>query len=144
MLQGIETIASEDQGLYAGEVIELAPVRVQPGPGTVNLSIRLPQGYKVNELAPTSFELDFDTRHIQVEGETSYTQPGMEFPQRIPVQFKEGESTLGLNLALYYCEDGRESLCYYLPLRFQVPFIVEKNGSTEVTVEHSLPEPRLP
>jgi hypothetical protein len=43
-----------------------------------------------------------------------------------------------LDAVVYYCEEGKEELCYVKQVRFRVPVRVEEGGAREVRVSYEL------
>jgi len=65
-----------------------------------------------------------------------------KFPVSIPATFGMGKTNVDVDLVVYYCAEGKESLCLIKQLRLSVPVQVAKaNGTKNVNVEVDLQNP---
>ena len=127
---------------YSGTVIELASQAVAAGDGSVNLSISLPDGYKVNDLAPFSMEWSSvgDVASVDEEHASQYIVDP-DFPITFPVDFHEGEGAMTGDLVIYYCESISQSLCLIERVRITAPLVVGDSGGNVVIIEYIIPDP---
>ncbi|MFQ5555016.1 MAG: hypothetical protein ACE5GC_06570, partial [Acidimicrobiia bacterium] len=132
-----------DAAEYRGTVIQLDPVVAAAGSGTLRLEIGLPEGYKVNEQAPSSVVWDApgDVALLAPDADRSLT--GVTFPVEIGVEFLSGEGVLLADLTVVYCRDDAESLCFIEQLRFHQPVTVADGGASSVTLPHVIPLPQV-
>jgi len=129
---------------YTGKIVDMDPQYVATGPGTLTLAIEIPQGYKVNDLAPFSMEWS-------VEGDVATFNPqdsdavivDPDFPMTIPVEFTAGEGALAGELVIYYCENDSQSLCLIERVRINAPVIATDEGDSEVVIEYAIPAPPI-
>jgi DNA-binding beta-propeller fold protein YncE len=82
-------------------VVTLPPETVQAGEGTLVIDVTMPEGYKLNDLAPLP-----------------------DLPLEIPVTFVAGQTELTLDLAVYWCEGVNQSLCFVDRAKMVVPLSV--------------------
>jgi DNA-binding beta-propeller fold protein YncE len=141
VISGIEAFQSVD--LDTGEELELPEVELQAGQGKVVLDIELPPGYKINPLAPSSFQWRTTGEAIEFPSNPDSTVMGPEFPLQLPAFFYEGQGTLTGEFAVYYCEARTESLCLIEQLRVTVPVSVGSSGDRELVIRHSIPLPEI-
>jgi DNA-binding beta-propeller fold protein YncE len=142
VISGIEAFQSADPGsVYAGRTLELPEARLRAGAGTVVLDIQLPPGYKVNPLAPSSFQWQVSGEALEFPADPDSALKGPQFPLRLPAVFREGTGTLTGELAVYYCEAQSESLCLIEQLRVTVPVSVGSSGEDELVIQYSIPLP---
>jgi DNA-binding beta-propeller fold protein YncE len=142
VLSGIEKFATESNidSLF-GEVLTLEPIMVQSGTGTIELHIDLPEGFKLNDDAPSSVAWTSDGGNISVlDGEVS-SLTGVTFPVDFATEFTAGEGTLIASMSLYYCEDEKESLCFFEPVRIEAPFTAGDGGGTVLPLSYALAPP---
>ncbi len=109
-----ELIVPEVPGARA---VKLGTVEVKPvgGQATLAVKIELPDGHKLNPLAPMSY-------FVEAEDETVFApetlnrsivldKPNTEFEIRLPLLKTESRSPFTLLLTFYHCVDGAEGLC---------------------------------
>jgi hypothetical protein len=132
---------------FPGEVIVLDEQQVGAGEGALQLDIRLPAGYKINDLAP--FSMSWQDEHdlsgpIQLDPESAeqrIVQP--ELPLELPATFTAGETTLTAELVIYYCEAEAQSLCLIEQVQLVVPVTVTATGESRLAIRHDVPTPPL-
>jgi sugar lactone lactonase YvrE len=124
---------------YGGKVITLEPQTVAAGEGRLRLQVNLPQGYKVNDLAPFSAEWVPGEGIDLAQTAVSFVKPSL--PVDISATFREGDTNLQSDLVIYYCEATAASLCYIEQVRLLLPVTVADSGDTTLTVTHTIPEP---
>jgi hypothetical protein len=144
-LEGLLTRRPPDAD-YNGKMINLESQTVEPGEGTIELDVTLPEGYKVNDLAPFSMEwlkeegageglIQFSADEANV----SLVEPS--FPLSFPATFVAGESEITADLIIYYCEAEAESLCFIERVRITVPVTVTAGGDDTLNVPYSIELP---
>ena len=115
---------------YSGKDIVLDPQDVVEGQGEIVLDITIPDGYKVNDLAPFSMEWTSTGDVLRLDSESADQRiVAPSFPLTVPVDFHTGETTLTGELVIYYCEEETQSLCLIERVRLQVPVTVNDEGS---------------
>ena len=142
VLSGIEAFLPDaDDANYRGLEVDHDPVEVAPGSGRVVLNVALPDGYKVNPEAPSSFEWTSDGGGITVEGAGVIVEP--RFPLVFDAVVEPGASELVGDLSIVYCDAASESICLFEQVRVNVPLEVVDGGPTEVVVRHDIVLPDL-
>ena len=91
---------------------------VAAGDGEVVFEALLPEGYKINDLAPSVATFAADDEAIMFE-ETRYTIEDTTLT--VPVTFSEGDTTLQASFDVYYCEAINETLCFIEQFAVSVP-----------------------
>lgn len=127
---------------YTGKVVRLEPQEVAPGPGEIQLNVTLPDGYKVNDLAPFSMEWTIEGDGVSFNPEESdqrLVEP--KFPLRFPAEFNQGTSEVTGDLIIYYCEDESQSLCLIERVRLTAPVSVTDGASSTLVVDYAIPKP---
>ena len=122
----------------------LPPQVVGTGDGTLVISATMPEGYKLNDLAPFTaiwpddpvVQIPADQQDIRI------VKP--EFPIEVPVTFMLGQTELKLNLTVYWCEAVNETLCFVDRSEMIVPLTVLPDDSNRtVTFERELVPPTI-
>jgi thiol-disulfide isomerase/thioredoxin len=121
------------------ETLELETQKV--GAGRVNLTVelKLPSGYKLNPGAPSRLKVaSSDERVVSFLGDRHISNP--QFPLVLQVMAGRGQAKLTADLSLYYCEAGKESLCYFKDVQIVLPIRVEDGPSSKgLTITYKLP-----
>jgi DNA-binding beta-propeller fold protein YncE len=129
-----------------GEQVTLPEQTVAAGDGEIVLNIALPDGYKLNNLAPFTSEWTVSGDAITIadaDRKQQIVEP--ELPIRVPVKLTEGDDLLHGDLTIYYCEAVQESLCFIDQVSIDVPVTVAASGtSSEITLERTITPPQLP
>ena len=142
VISGIEAFTAADpEAEFFGRVIELAEARLGAGAGQVVLQVDLPEGYKINTLAPSSFRWQVDGDAIVLPADADRTVKGPTFPLTLSATFREGQATLIGEFAIYYCEAETESLCLIEQLRVSLPVSVGSSGESQLLIRHRIPMP---
>ncbi len=125
-------------GQYTGKVVTLDPQTLQTGDVTTQLVVDIPEGFKLNDIAPFSIEW---TANGEENVLTEYQEVSPAFPLQVPVTISQETSSLQADIVIYYCDDEAESLCFIERLRIQVPVVVDADGETAVDILHTIPLP---
>lgn len=140
--EGLLTRQAPD-GDYNGKTVTLEPLTVGAGEGMIELDVTLPEGYKVNDLAPFSMVWTVDEEgqidYSEEEANLSIVEPA--FPLSFPAAFSEGESELTAELVIYYCEAEAESLCFIERVRISIPVVVTAGGDGVLEVPYAIELP---
>ncbi|MBZ0292010.1 MAG: redoxin domain-containing protein [Anaerolineae bacterium] len=128
------------------KLVEFPDQTVSAGDGEIVLNLDLPEGYKLNDLAPFTAEWISSGEGIVIEEEdhlVRIVEP--ELPVRVPVKFIEGADLLHGDLTIYYCEAVDESLCFVEKVTFDVPVTVDADGdASELALDYAIVPPVLP
>jgi hypothetical protein len=136
-LGGIEGFAlRDDADSFAGPVVQLDPQELAPGAGTLRLTIDLPDGYKVNDQAPSlvSWRVDGDVAELAEPGDRSLA--GMKEPLELPVTLRAGAGTLTADLTVIYCAAETPTLCMIDEVRLVAPLLVRGDGPHTLELRH--------
>lgn len=108
------------------------------GDGELAISLTLPDGYKINDLVDSILE-------IAVEGDAVTFEDNQlvidETNFAVPITVNEGESTITLEMTLFYCEE--DNICLIDEATLLVPITASDdsdNTSISITREVLLPE----
>jgi thiol-disulfide isomerase/thioredoxin len=128
---------------YSGKEILLDPQEVIEGQGQIVLDITIPDGYKVNDLAPFSMEWTSIGDVLRLDSALADQRiVAPSFPLTIPADFSAGETVLTGDLVIYYCEEETQSLCLIERVRLQVPVtVIDEGPENELLIKHEIPDP---
>lgn len=128
-----------------GEVLTLPPQTVAAGAGQIELTLTLPEGYKLNTLAPFSAEWSADGEAVQIaEAERVQSLLAPPNPISLPVTLAEGSATLRADLTIYYCEAVNESLCFIDRVILQAPVEVTSGAAGSTLMLERVITPPVP
>ncbi len=129
-----------------GAQVALPEQTAAPGDGEIVLDIVLPEGYKLNALAP--FSADWVTSGeavIIAEADQRQRLSDPALPLRVPARLLPGSDLLHVDLTIYYCEAVNESLCFVEQVSIDAPVTVTANGGQPVvSLTHTIVPPELP
>jgi sugar lactone lactonase YvrE len=122
VLKGIEQFEPDPlEAGYRGNIIDLPAITTGPGDGSITLAVVLPDGYKINDQAPSIVEWSVAGDVVSV-ADADLT--GTTFPQQLPAVFTEGEGTLRGDFTLIYCPEDAETLCLIEQFLVTIPLVV--------------------
>lgn len=128
-----------------GLTVDLPPQTVAPGDGEIVLSIDLPEGYKLNDLAPFSSEWSHTGEALTLAAEDQaqfITLP--DLPLTVPVKLQAGEDVLEADVTVYYCEAVNPTLCFIERVRLTAPVTVAEGAETsQIAVQHQIAVPEV-
>jgi hypothetical protein len=110
---------------FTGETLELPAQTIAPGKASLTLSLKFPEGYKLNLEAPspaTVTSSDQKTLSLDQTGRKTISQP--RYPLNLLLKASPGQALLQIDLALNYCKSGREGLCLSKEVRLLLPVTV--------------------
>lgn len=136
ILYGIEHFPSViDDGIG---VVHFGDLTVAPGAGAIVLDVKLPPGYKINDVAP--FSMSWDTVGVALdEGNRSIVSP--QFPLTLVANLAAG--SVAADLTIYYCTTDAEALCFIERVRLEANIIVEAGASSTIELQHAIADPGL-
>ncbi len=118
--------------------IVLPSQQVQAGTGEVILTVTLPEGYKINDLAPSVARFQSDGEVVQLDAEAT-TQPLDVAEVRVSAEFTQGTGVILGEFDLYYCEAVNESLCYIEQFAVELPVeVVAQSANTTLSITHTV------
>jgi hypothetical protein len=123
-------------------IVALAPQTVNAGEGTILIDVTMPDGYKLNDVAPfTAIWPDDPVAQIPAESRTiRVVEP--DLPLKVPVTFAPGQTELMLNLTVYWCEGVNRNLCFVDRSKLVMPLsVVPGNENHSVTFKRKLVPP---
>lgn len=142
----LEDLVLAPTTLDGAGVISLPEQQVTAGKGTIVLDIQVPDGYKLNELAPFTV-ISNSTDVVSIPEEfAEYRELVPELPVQIPANFFEGQTTYTTAVTVYWCEAVNEALCFIERLTFEIPVDVSgvSGNTTEASTELILPYTLVP
>ena len=142
VLKGVDRLAMPmaADAAFDGPVVELPEQRIAAGSGAVVVDISLAAGLKFSSDAPQYVAVL--AKDATVVPSPASPESGDAFPRRVEFKAKDGQTTLTVDAAVYYCRAGAESLCFVRQVRFVVPVRVEATApGRDVRVIYQLREP---
>lgn len=142
-IAGLEPPAPREEQISAqfaqAEAIELSPMTVRPVDGAVRfaVSIDMPAGYKVNELAPISYQIECVKGAAFVDPSVlgmprRLEKPASRFELAVPVTNTSGGASLKVSLNYFYCQDGGQGLCKMRSISWLVPLRLSESSKQAV------------
>lgn len=114
---------------------------VSAGMGEITLTLALPEGYKLNDLAPSQARFGGGALLALSESRVTLTEPTLA----LPVTFSAGEDTLSAAVELYYCEAVNETLCFIERFVVEIPLVIADDAETNaVSITREIVPPALP
>jgi DNA-binding beta-propeller fold protein YncE len=140
ILKGVEKFNPPSE--FFGQVIALDPVSGAAGQATIVLNYRLPDGYKVNEDAPSSLAVAGGKVVLDLSDDEAGDLTRTGLPASVSVDLVEGSGDVTLDVTLIYCEAVATSLCLIDQVRYELPLNVGSPGaSTQIVIERTIPTP---
>ncbi|MCA0457757.1 MAG: redoxin domain-containing protein [Chloroflexi bacterium] len=129
----------------AGETLAIDAQTVGAGSGEISLNVTLPEGYKLNGIAPFTAEWSSSGEAVSfAEGGAVQSIVAPELPLVVPVTLAEGEATVTGSLTIYYCEAVNESLCFIDRVTVSLPVTVTADAATTtLTAERVIVPPEV-
>ena len=136
----------ESRGLAPSDtVVEVGDVTLKPVDGAVRLDVKLPlpAGWKINVLAPTSYQVDVEG----AEGPISRAAPmgtavrlakddrKAQFSISLPLMAEKGTDRVSVTVRYYYCQEGAEGLCKVGDVTWKVGLTVAIDGKSTALLE---------
>jgi sugar lactone lactonase YvrE len=133
-LKGVEWFPLVGETQPAIRDVRLAPLRAAAGEGAIRFDVRLAEGYKVNEWAPSTLYWQVEGDIAVLPGEAKASFSGTDLPLPIPVLWKEGRGSWTGLLTLYYCRISAQGICLVERARIVAPMEVVGDGPTVIDV----------
>jgi len=133
-LSNLEKLSHESRSGFAARTVQLDAVKLSPGDGTIAVAIRLPDGCKLAEDAPSTIRLestDDKVIHTSQSGDLSLSE--IDKPYEIAVTAAAGKTEIHIDAVVYYCE-ADSKLCLFDHVKALLPITVGSEGSMNVSV----------
>jgi len=130
---GQPTIETEGQVLAAGEEV------------TVEVALQIPDGYKLNDLAPVRARFSVEGEQSVVDAESlsgSHKAAVTENVARFPLKLtgEAGRASVKLALIYSYCRGGTGGLCKIHTARWTLPITTAADGKTMLKLKTDMPK----
>jgi DNA-binding beta-propeller fold protein YncE len=144
VLKGLSMLSAGD--VYGGKTVELRPLTVASGKGSLQLSVEFPAGFGPNPLAPSEVVVKSSAGDaVSFPGTNRFNGAGPRFPMAFPAVFTTGTGTVTVDLSLVYCQEERASVCLIKRVRLEVPVRVSSSagsaGPAVLDVRYRIPPP---
>lgn len=130
--------------LFGSDEIQLAAQTVAPGDGTLVVNVTMPFGYKLNAQAPFTAIWPDDAVVSFADG-LEYREITPELPIEFDVTFSEGQTSMTIDLTIYWCEAINETLCFVERGTVVMPVVVDASADGNIVeLPYDLVPPVLP
>lgn len=127
--------------------VRLKTTEVKPIDSAIKLhvSLQLPIGYKINDMAPTQYWIeaassDGPVARSALNLPTKLTQPAADFEISLPLSEEHGSETLKISLVYYYCEEAGAGLCKVGSVVWTAPIKLTADADSDaVELTHRVP-----
>jgi len=122
--------------------LQLPSQQIATGEGSIILDILLPEGYKINDLAPYSVDWSASNDRLTFgSGQESEREVNPAFPKQFQISLQAGETVLSGDLVVYYCDVESDKLCLIEQLSVDIPVTIGNGGSHAIELEHTITLP---
>src|SRR5574340_50237 len=115
---------------FFGQVIELPPQTVGPGPAILTASLHLLPPRLLAGEAPTELRVRIRGAIRAAGARAEQQHPRPAFPMQVSLELQPGEGTIEVEYDVYYCRQGDASVCLYREARLLLP--VQEIGRAHV------------
>jgi sugar lactone lactonase YvrE len=144
VLKDIERfMPAADDVNFGGNVVRINPVALAPGEGKLVLDVQLPEGYKVNQLAPSSIEWQVEDGIVELPPDADLHAAALHFPLEWDVTFDAGAGDLTGDLTIFYCEAEKQSVCLIEQVRLEAPLEVGQGDNQVLKLQYRIELPDL-
>lgn len=140
---GLDPVTINTNPFALGDkVVQLEAQTVAPGKGALVFDITLPDGYKLNDLAPFTVIQEGNSVVNVADDFKNYQEVLPALPVRLPVTFMEGSDSYSADLTIYWCEGVNQTLCFVESVTLEVPVTVSGEATTsEIVLPYTLIPP---
>jgi hypothetical protein len=126
---------------FTGEVVRAPAQTLAPGAAELVLALELPDGYELLRDTPILAAITSgDAGVVSLGRESRVTCRQPQFPLRLPLQARPGETELQADLVLYYCKKEGPGLCITKEARLLLPVKVDQaSPNRELKASYKLP-----
>lgn len=124
------------QALARPQEIVLQPQVVQAGSVQIVLNLVLLDGYKLNPLAHSKLKVTAQPASA-VDELPREAVDIKSLPVHLPIRVNS-DGELLVSADLYYCQSGKEALCYFKGVTWRIPLQVQTGGGKQVQIEQAL------
>jgi len=116
------------------------------GPDTKELRLRFatPEGFHLNELAPSELMLGSSNEPaLELEEDVvTWESDESEIELTVPIDVSSGDAIVTAQGPVYYCRDGEEAICLIADLDLALPVTVDVSASADqIVIEYDLEDP---
>jgi DNA-binding beta-propeller fold protein YncE len=143
----VKVQAAAKPALADPKFVQLRPADVKPQDGAIKLhiSVKLPNGYKINEAAPTQYWIETESSagpigRVALNHLTKLAPPAADFKISLPLASEQGSETLKVSFMYYYCEEAGSGLCKVGSVVWTVPVrLTDTVDSDTIQLTHRAP-----
>jgi hypothetical protein len=146
-IAGLEPPANRTAPVEPQSNVRLVPLEkqsVRSNDGVIRLAVKLtlPEGFKINPLAPMNYRVDAvdgitgPVRREDLGKPVRVTPPAATFDVVLPVSSVSGDDQVRMTLNYYYCKEGKEGVCKLGSVAWQAPLTVSADGKEAANLEY--------
>jgi DNA-binding beta-propeller fold protein YncE len=120
------------------KTIPFETASVRPVDSQLNLTVELalPAGWKLNPLAPMSYQIDVAERNgvldpAVVGKPVTVAEPSNRLDIKVPTRNARGRENISVSLTFYYCREGAEALCRIGRVVWTGPVVLSESADAE-------------
>jgi len=146
----------EESGPFVGaKEIKLPPQSIKAVDGKIKFTVdlKLPEGFKINPLAPMVYRVDPQLEagspaasaselvaRAEIGKFVKLAKPATTFEFTLPAAANVSNDQLRIGVKYYYCREGKEGVCKAGSVVWVVPLTVAAEGADKVALEHTVEE----
>jgi DNA-binding beta-propeller fold protein YncE len=128
--------APGDSGFADAQNVDLpsATIKSVDGKARLRVALELPQGFKLNNLAPVKYLVESDASDGPIDRQAlgkaaTLKETSPTFNIELPVLKDSGSQKLKVSLAFYYCQEGDEGVCKAASVIWTVPLALSPEAA---------------
>jgi hypothetical protein len=106
------------------------------------VKLTLPDGFKINPLAPMNYRVEAapgstgPIRRDELGKPVRVSPPAAAFDVVLPVSTTTGDDQVRVTLNYYYCKEGKEGVCKLGSVAWEAPLAVSADGNAAAGLEY--------
>jgi hypothetical protein len=120
----------------------LEPQTINPSTTTLRLRLTAPEGYHLNDLAPSQLTLSTSdgTAFSPEETDITFSTNEMSVEVRVPATAGEGQAIVSAVGQVYYCRQGEDAICLVDQLDIALPLTISDDAPAgDAVMQYELP-----
>lgn len=121
----------------------LRPQRINPSTTTLRLKLTVPDGYQLNNLAPSQLTLSTsdDTAFSPQQTDVTFSTNDTSVEVSIPVAAKAGQAIVSAAGQVYYCRENENAICLVDQVDIALPLTVSDDAPAgDAVMQYELPK----
>jgi len=134
-LNGLDMLANREMDHFSGRIINLPEQELVDGTSTLELTFKLPDGYKFTKDAPfyVTWKSGND-KALQFEvAPDEFDFSKIIFPLCVPLSAANGKSDVTVDAVIYFCKES-STTCLFDNVRINLPVVINEQGNDRLKV----------